>query len=204
MRRSSSVRSASSCDGPRRTTRASGRSPSWRTGRCRARRSSTSSLVADEARRVRELDDAVALGLGARAQGRARSRGSRHHPGPTSASSRSRGSSRVSSRQGACSRSAMRSRSRRTSPALLRAGVELVGVDLAEREVGGMERVTADVRSLPLPDAERRPGPARLDARARRRGQHAATGSTAESGTARRRRAAGARSRAAARAAACS
>jgi SAM-dependent methyltransferase len=36
--------------------------------------------------------------------------------------------------------------------ALLRSGVELVGVDLAERDVEGMERITADVRSLPLPD----------------------------------------------------
>ena len=35
---------------------------------------------------------------------------------------------------------------------LLRGGVELVGVDLAERDVEGMERVTADVRSLSLPD----------------------------------------------------
>ena len=31
-------------------------------------------------------------------------------------------------------------------------GVELVGIDLAERDVEDMERVTADVRSLPLPD----------------------------------------------------
>ena len=37
--------------------------------------------------------------------------------------------------------------------ALLRSGVELVGVDLAEREVEGMERIVADVRALPLPDA---------------------------------------------------
>ncbi|HTK23404.1 MAG TPA: methyltransferase domain-containing protein, partial [Gaiella sp.] len=35
---------------------------------------------------------------------------------------------------------------------LLRAGVELVGVDLAESDVEGMERITGDVRSLPLPD----------------------------------------------------
>ena len=37
--------------------------------------------------------------------------------------------------------------------ALLRSGVELVGVDLAGRDVEGMERVEADVRDLPLPDA---------------------------------------------------
>ena len=35
---------------------------------------------------------------------------------------------------------------------LLRSGVELVGVDLAERDVEGMERIVADVRALPLPD----------------------------------------------------
>ena len=36
---------------------------------------------------------------------------------------------------------------------LLRAGIDLVGVDLADREVDGMERLVADVRALPLPDA---------------------------------------------------
>ncbi len=36
--------------------------------------------------------------------------------------------------------------------ALLRSGVELVGVDLADRDVEGMERIVADVRELPLPD----------------------------------------------------
>jgi len=35
---------------------------------------------------------------------------------------------------------------------LLRAGVELVGLDLAERDVDGIERITADVRAVPLPD----------------------------------------------------
>jgi SAM-dependent methyltransferase len=35
---------------------------------------------------------------------------------------------------------------------LLRAGVELVGVDLAARDVEGIETVEADVRSLPFPD----------------------------------------------------
>jgi SAM-dependent methyltransferase len=37
--------------------------------------------------------------------------------------------------------------------ALLRSGVEVVGVDLAKRDVEGMERIVADVRALPLPDA---------------------------------------------------
>ena len=36
---------------------------------------------------------------------------------------------------------------------LLRAGIDLLGVDLADREVDGMERLVADVRALPLPDA---------------------------------------------------
>ena len=81
------------------------------------------------------------------------SRGSRRRRRPTSASSRSRGSSRASSRRAACSRSATRSRSRRTSLACCAPGVELVGVDLAERDVDGMERLVADVRALPLPDA---------------------------------------------------
>ena len=35
---------------------------------------------------------------------------------------------------------------------LLRAGVELVGVDLATRDVEGMETVVADVRELPFED----------------------------------------------------
>src|SRR5262249_3671816 len=35
---------------------------------------------------------------------------------------------------------------------LLRTGVELVGVDLAERDVDGMETVQADVRALPFAD----------------------------------------------------
>jgi hypothetical protein len=35
---------------------------------------------------------------------------------------------------------------------LLRSGVELVGADLASREVAGMETVEADVRKLPFPD----------------------------------------------------
>jgi SAM-dependent methyltransferase len=35
---------------------------------------------------------------------------------------------------------------------LLRSGVELVGVDLVEREIDGMETVRADVRSLPFED----------------------------------------------------
>jgi SAM-dependent methyltransferase len=41
-------------------------------------------------------------------------------------------------------------------------GVTLVGVDLAERDVEGMERLAADVRALPLPGRERRSGASRL------------------------------------------
>ena len=106
---------------------------------------------APEAARVRELDDAVALGLGARA------RGERltwlQAPGGTD--------ERVVEIPWALSRLAPSGRVLEVGYAyaepiylagLLRAGVELVGVDLAERDVAGMERVTADVRSLPLPD----------------------------------------------------
>ena len=137
--------------GRRRTTRASGRSPSSRTGRCRARRSSTSSGCR-RGRRVRELDDAVALGLAARARGeralvapappghrRARHRGALGPLASRPGRARARGRLRV--------RGAGVPRRRCCG-----AGVELVGVDLAERDVEGMERLTADVRSLPLPD----------------------------------------------------
>jgi SAM-dependent methyltransferase len=105
----------------------------------------------DEFRRVRELDDAVALGLGARA------RGERitwlRAPGGTDERvveipwvlSRLRRSGRVLEVGYAFAEIAWLG-------ALLRSGVELVGVDLAAREVTGMETVQADVRELPLPD----------------------------------------------------
>lgn len=107
--------------------------------------------TAPEATRVRELDDAVALGLGARA------RGERltwlQAPAGTD--------ERVIEIPWALSRlvpdgSVLEVGYAFAEPAylaaLLRAGVELMGVDLAEADVEGMERVTADVRSLPLPD----------------------------------------------------
>ena len=108
-------------------------------------------VTAAEATRVRELDDAVALGLGARA------RGERlawlQAPGGTDERvieipwvlSRLVESGRVLEVGYAYAEAAYLA-------GLLRAGIELVGVDLAERDVEGMERVTADVRSLPLPD----------------------------------------------------
>jgi SAM-dependent methyltransferase len=107
--------------------------------------------TAPEAERVRELDDAVALGLGARA------RGERlawlQAPAGTDervieipwALSRLVGSGRVLEVGYAFAEPVYLA-------GLLRAGVELVGVDLAERDVEGMERITADVRTLPLPD----------------------------------------------------
>ena len=109
-------------------------------------------VTAPEAARVRELDDAVALGLGAR------SRGERltwlQAPGGTDERvveipwvlSRLVRSGRVVEVGYAFAEVAYLG-------ALLRSGVELVGVDLAERDVDGMERLVADVRSLPLPDA---------------------------------------------------
>ena len=106
---------------------------------------------APEAARVRELDDAVALGLGARA------RGERlawlQAPAGTD--------ERVVEIPWALSRVVPSGRVVEVGYAyaepvylagLLRAGVELVGVDLAESDVEGMERITGDVRSLPLPD----------------------------------------------------
>src|SRR5262245_12723325 len=107
--------------------------------------------TAPEAARVRELDDAVALGLGARA------RGERlawlQAPGGTD--------ERVIEIPWVLSRLVQAGRVLEVGYAyaepvylagLLRAGIELVGLDLAEREVDGMERLTADVRALPLPD----------------------------------------------------
>jgi SAM-dependent methyltransferase len=109
-------------------------------------------VTAPEAVRVRELDDAIALGLGAR------SRGERltwlQAPGGTDERvveipwvlSRLVPSGRVVEVGYAFAEAAYLG-------ALLRSGVELVGIDLAERDVDGMERLVADVRSLPLADA---------------------------------------------------
>jgi SAM-dependent methyltransferase len=104
-----------------------------------------------EAVRVRELDDAVALGLGARARGEQLS-WLQAPPGSDErvveipwALSRLRSSGRVLEVGYAFAEPVYLA-------GLLRAGVELVGVDLAERDVEGMERLRADVRSLPLAD----------------------------------------------------
>jgi SAM-dependent methyltransferase len=107
--------------------------------------------TAPEAARVRELDDAVALGLGARA------RGERlawlQAAGGTD--------ERVVEIPWVLSRLVPSGRVLEVGYAyaepvylagLLRAGVDLVGLDLAERDLEGMERLTADVRSIPLPD----------------------------------------------------
>ena len=100
--------------------------------------------------RVRELDDAIALGLGARSR-RERLRWLQA----------SRADERVVEIPWVLSR--LRTRGRVLDvgyafaeaaylAALLRADVDLVGVDLAERDVEGLELVQADVRSLPFVD----------------------------------------------------
>ena len=105
----------------------------------------------DEFTRVRELDDAVALGLGARARGE-RIRWLQAPAGTDErvveipwVLSRLRTSGRVLEVGYAFAETAY-------VAALLRSGVELVGVDLATREVTGMQAVEADVRELPFPD----------------------------------------------------
>jgi SAM-dependent methyltransferase len=104
---------------------------------------------APEATRVRRLDDAVALGLRARARGE-RLSWLQAPPGTDErvieipwVLSRLVPSGRVLEVGYAFAEAAY-------IGALVRAGVELVGVDLAERDVDGIERVVADVRSLPL------------------------------------------------------
>jgi SAM-dependent methyltransferase len=105
----------------------------------------------DEFRRVRELDDAVALGLGARAR-RERIRWLQAPPGTDEriveipwVLSRLRTSGRVLEVGYAFAEPAY-------VAGLLRADVEIVGVDRAARDVGRMESVRADVRALPFPD----------------------------------------------------
>jgi SAM-dependent methyltransferase len=104
-----------------------------------------------EFERVRERDDAVALGL------RAREREERlrwlQAPGGTDERvieipwvlSRLRGTGRVLEVGYAFAEPPYLG-------ALLRSGVELVGVDLASLDVDGMEKVEADVRALPFDD----------------------------------------------------
>ena len=100
--------------------------------------------------RVRELDDAIARGLGARSR-RERLRWLQA----------SRADERVVEIPWVLSR--LRTRGRVLDvgyafaeaayiAALLRADVDLAGVDLAERDVEGLEPVQADVRSLPFAD----------------------------------------------------
>jgi SAM-dependent methyltransferase len=107
--------------------------------------------TAPEAVRVRELDDAVALGLGARTRGERLA----WLQAPAGTDERVVEVPWVLSRLVATGR-VLEVGYAYAEPVylagLLRAGVELVGVDLAERDVEGMECLTADVRSLPLPD----------------------------------------------------
>jgi len=107
--------------------------------------------TSEESVRVRELDDAVALGLGARA----RQERIRWLQAPAGTDervveipwvlSRLRRAGRVLEVGYAFGETAYLA-------GLLRSGVELVGVDLATRDVEGMETVEADVRALPFPD----------------------------------------------------
>jgi SAM-dependent methyltransferase len=108
-------------------------------------------VSSDEFRRVRELDDAVALGLGARAR-RERIRWLQAPPGTDErvveipwVLSRLRTTGRVLEVGYAYAEPAYLA-------GLLRSGVDLVGVDLATRDVGQVETVEADVRDLPFPD----------------------------------------------------
>jgi SAM-dependent methyltransferase len=107
---------------------------------------------APEATRVRELDDAVALGLAARARGERLS----WLQAPAGTDERVVEIPWVLSRLLASGR-VLEVGYAYAEPAylgaLVRAAVEVVGVDLAERDVEGIERVVADVRSLPLDDA---------------------------------------------------
>jgi SAM-dependent methyltransferase len=105
----------------------------------------------DEFRGVRERDDAVALGLGARGRGEP-VRWLQAPPGTAErvveipwVLSRLRSTARVLEVGYAFAEPAYLG-------ALVRAGVELVGVDLATRDVAGMETAQADVRDLPFPD----------------------------------------------------
>lgn len=107
--------------------------------------------TSEESVRVRELDDAVALGLGARARGErirwlqaAAATDERVVEIPW-VLSRLRASGRVLEVGYAFAETAYLG-------GLLRAGVGLVGTDLATRDVEGMETVVADVRKLPFPE----------------------------------------------------
>ena len=108
-------------------------------------------VLSVEFARVQELDDAVALGLGARARGEP-IRWLQEPPGTDErvvevpwVLSRLRPSGRVLEVGYAFSEPPYLA-------GLLRSGIELVGVDLATRDVEGMDAVQADVRALPFPD----------------------------------------------------
>lgn len=103
----------------------------------------------DEHRRVRELDDAVALGLGARARGE-RLRWLQAPPADERVVEIPWVLSRL--RPGRVLEVGYAYAERAYLAGLLRSGVELVGADLARLEVEGMETVEADVRELPFPD----------------------------------------------------
>ena len=108
--------------------------------------------TAPETARVRQLDDAIALGLAARARGEPLT----WLQAPAGTDERVIEVPWVLSRLVPSGRVLEVGYAFAEAPylaALLRSGVELVGVDLAGRDVEGMERVQADVRDLPLPDA---------------------------------------------------
>jgi SAM-dependent methyltransferase len=108
--------------------------------------------TAPEAERVRELDDAIVLGLAARARGEALT----WLQAPPATDERVIEIPWVLSRLVQYGRVLEVGYAYAEAPylaALLRSGVDLVGVDLAGRDVEGMERLEADVRDLPLPDA---------------------------------------------------
>lgn len=109
-------------------------------------------VTSAEHERVRQLDDAVALGLAARA----RAEPLRWLSGPPGTDERVVEIPWVLSRlaTGRVLEVGYAFAEPAYVAALLRARPEaLVGVDLARREVDGMETVEADVRSLPFPDA---------------------------------------------------
>ena len=107
-------------------------------------------VTAPEFTRVRELDDAVALGLGARARGEPL----RWLQAPPGTDERVIEIPWVLSRlqTGRVLEVGFAYAEGPYLAGLLRSGVELVGVDLVAREIDGMETVRADVRSLPFDD----------------------------------------------------
>ena len=107
--------------------------------------------TSDEYARVRELDDAVALGLAARSRGERLS----WLQAPAGTDERVVEVPWVLSRLIAAGRVLEVGYAFAETAylgALLRSGSEVVGVDLATREVRGMETVRADVRDLPFDD----------------------------------------------------